>query len=166
VIYVVQLNGASWATAALILTVMIVPIMVSIVVSALEAVPGSWKEGSLALGANRWRTTVRVSLRTVRPAIIAAAVLATGRGLGEAIMLAMMSGGRGFPPNPLDGVTFLFEPARPLAPTIIHYVESLSVVPIEQTLYALAAVLLVSCAFLSLAGWAAKQPLKRYGIRA
>jgi phosphate transport system permease protein len=166
VAYVVQLNGANWSMAALILTIMITPIMVAIVVSALQSVPEAWKEGSAALGANRWRTTVRISLRTVRPAIIAAAVLATARGLGEAIMLAMMSGSLGFAPNLLDGVTSLFEPARPLAPTIIHYVDDLSVVPMEQTLYAMAAVLLVSCAFLSLAGWAAKQPLKRHGIRA
>ena len=41
-------------------------------------------------------------------------------------MLAMVAGGRGFAANPLDGITFLFEPVRPLAATIIHYVEDLS----------------------------------------
>jgi len=164
--YVVQLTGANLSVAILILTVMIVPIMVAIVVSALETVPASWTEGSAALGVNRWRTTWRVSLRTARPAIVAAAVLATARALGESIMLSMVSGSRGFSPNPLDGVTFFFEPVRPLAATIIDYIDSITVVPVEQTLYAMAAVLLVSCALLSLAGWAAKQPVKRYGIRA
>ena len=164
--YVVQLTGANLSVATLILTLMIVPIMVAIVVSALEAVPRSWTEGSAALGVNRWRTIWRVSLRTVRPAIVAAAVLATARALGESIMLSMVSGSRGFAANPLDAVTFLFEPVRPLAATIIDYIDSISVVPVEQTLYAMAAVLLVSCALLSLAGWAAKQPMKRYGIRA
>jgi phosphate transport system permease protein len=164
--YVVQLTGANVSVAALILTLMIVPIMVAIIVSALESVPRSWTEGSAALGVNRWRTTWRVSLRTVRPAIVAAAVLATGRALGESIMLAMVAGSRAFAPNPLDGLTFFFEPVRPLAATIIHYIDSISVVPVEHTLYAIAAVLLVSCALLSLAGWAAKQPMKRYGIRA
>jgi phosphate transport system permease protein len=161
--YVVQLTGANLSVAVLILTVMIVPIMVAIVAGALESVPRSWTEGSAALGVNRWRTTWRVSLRTVRPAIVAAAVLATARALGEAIMLAMVAGSRGFSPNPLDGTTFFFEPVRPLAATIVHYVEDLNVVPVEHTLYAMAAVLLVSCALLSLAGWAAKQPMKRYG---
>jgi phosphate transport system permease protein len=164
--YVVQLTGANLGVATLILTVMIVPIMVAIIVSALETVPRSWTEGSAALGVNRWRTIWRVSLRTARPAIVAAAVLATARALGESIMLSMVSGSRGFAANPIDGVTFLFEPVRPLAATIIDYIDSLSVKPVEQTLYAMAAVLLVSCALLSLAGWAAKQPMKRYGIRA
>ncbi len=163
--YVVQLTGANLSVAILILTVMITPIMVALIVSALEAVPASWKEGSAALGVNRWRTTWRVSLRTARPAIVAATVLATARALGESIMLSMVSGSRGFAPNPLDGVTFLFEPVRPLAATIIAYIDGISVVPLAQTLYAMGAVLLVSCALLSFAGWAAKQPLKRYGIR-
>ena len=74
-------------------------------------------------------------------------------------------GSRGFSPNPLDGLTFFFEPVRPLAARIIDYMDGLSVAPLEQTLYAMAAVLLVSCGLLSLAGWAAKQPMKRYGIR-
>jgi ABC-type phosphate transport system permease subunit len=163
--YVVQLTGANLSVATLILTLMIVPIMVAIVVSALESVPRSWTEGSAALGVNRWRTMWRVSLRTARPAIVAAAVLAAARALGESIMLSMVSGSRGFAPNPLDGLTFLYEPVRPLAATIIDYIDSLSVVPLGQTLYAMTAVLLVSCGLLSLAGWAAKQPMKRYGIR-
>ena len=109
---------------------------------------------------------MRVSLRTARPAIVAATVLATARALGEAIMLSMVSGGRGFAANPLDGVTFLFEPVRPLAATIVQNAEGLTIPALAHTIYAIAAVLLVSAAMLSLAGWAAKQPLKRYGIRA
>ena len=163
---VVQLTGANLGVATLILTVMITPIMVAITSRSLAAVPHTWTEGSAALGVNRWRTIWRVSLRTARPAIIAGAVLASARALGEAIMLSMVSGSRGFAANPLDGVTFAFEPVRPLAATIIDYIDGLSVVPLAQTLYALAAVLLVSSALLSLAGWAAKQPLKKYGIRA
>jgi phosphate transport system permease protein len=162
---VVQLTGSNLTLAVLILALMITPIMVAIVVGALETVPRSWTEGSAALGVNRWRTMWRVSLRTVRPAILAAVVLATARALGEAIMLSMVGGSRAFPVNPIDGTTFLFEPVRPLAATIIVYIDGISVVPLEQTLYAMAAVLLVSCAFLSLAAWAVKQPMKKYGIR-
>jgi phosphate ABC transporter permease protein PstC len=166
VAYVVQLNGANLTTATVILAVMITPIMVSLIAAALATVPRSWREGSIALGVNRWRTIVRVSLRTARPAIVAATVLATARALGEAIMLSMVSGGRGFAANPLDGLTFLLEPVRPLAATIVQNAEGLSIPPLGHTMYAIAAVLLVSAAMLSLAGWAAKQPLKRYGIRA
>jgi phosphate ABC transporter permease protein PstC len=163
--YVVQLNGANLTTATLILTVMILPIMVAIAANALESVPASWREGSLALGVNRWRTIWRVSLRTARPAIIAATVLATARALGEAVMLAMVSGGRAFAANPLDGITFLFEPVRPLAATILQNAEGLTDPPLMHTVYAIGAVLLVSAGMLSLAGWAAKRQLVRYGVR-
>jgi len=163
--YVVQLNGAGLMVASVILMVMIVPIMVAIGVNALEAVPRAWTEGSAALGCNRWRTMWRVSVRAARPAIVAGTVLATARALGEAIMLAMVGGSRAFAPNLLDGITALYEPVRPLAATIITYKDNLTVVPMSQTLYAMAAVVLVSTAMLSLAAWAVKQPLKRYGIR-
>lgn len=166
VYYVVQLEGADLTLAIVVLALMITPIMVALIAGALATVPPSWKEGSAALGVNRWRTIVRVSLRTARPAIAAATVLATGRALGEAIMLALVSGGRAFDANPLDGLTFLFEPVQPLAATIALNASSLTIGPIAHTLYAIAAVLLVSAALLSLAGWATKQPLKRYGIRA
>jgi phosphate transport system permease protein len=164
--YVVQLSGADLLLAIVILAVMITPIMVALIAAALASVPPAWKEGSAALGVNRWRTIVRVSLRTARPAIVAATVLATARALGEAIMLAMVAGSRGFAANPLDGITFLFEPVRPLAATIAQESGGLTIGPMSHTLYAMAAVLLVSAALLSFAGWAAKQPLKRYGIRA
>lgn len=164
--YVVQLSGADLMTASLILTIMILPIMIAITANALDAVPAAWREGSAALGVNRWRTIWRVSVRTARPAIAAAAVLATARALGEAIMLAMVSGGRPFDANPLDGVTFFFEPVQPLAPSIITQFGGQGTGPVKDTVYAIAAVLLVSAAMLSLAAWAAKQPLKRYGIGA
>ncbi len=166
VIYVVQLSGANLMLAIVVLAIMITPIMVALISGALASVPPSWKEGSAALGVNRWRTIVRVCLRTARPAIAAATVLATARALGEAIMLAMVAGSRGFAANPLDGLTFLFEPVRPLAATIFQESEGLTIGPMSHTLYAMGAVLLVSATLLSFAGWAAKQPLKRYGIRA
>jgi phosphate transport system permease protein len=166
VTYVVQLNGKDVMTATVILTLMILPIMVAITANAMAAVPASWREGSLALGVNRWRTIWRVSLRTARPAIVAATILATARALGEAVMLAMVSGGRGFAPNLLDGITALFEPVRPLAATIFENSEGLTIPALAHTVYAIGAVLLVSAALLSLAGWASKQRLKRYGIRA
>jgi phosphate transport system permease protein len=166
VAYVVQLNGADLMTATLVLTIMILPIMVAISASALAAVPVSWREGSTALGVNRWRTIWRVSVRTARPAIAAGLVLATARALGEAIMLSMLSGGRPFDANPLDGITFLFEPVQPLAATIVKEFGGQAGGPVASTIYAISAVLLFSAALLSLTAWAVKQPLKRYGIGA
>jgi phosphate transport system permease protein len=162
VAYVIQLDGTSILAAILILTVMITPIMIAIIVDALRAVPKSWTEGAAALGVNRWRALWTVSVRAARPAIVAAVVLATARALGEAIMLSMVSGSVGFAPNPLDGTTFIFEPARPLAATIVDNAEGLSVKPFGQTLYAFAAVLLVSSAFLSIGGWYARRSLRKY----
>jgi phosphate transport system permease protein len=162
---VIQLDGSSVIVGILILTVMITPIMVAIVVDALRAVPRGWTEGAAALGVNRWRVTWSITVRTARPAVIAAAVLATARALGEAIMLSMVSGSASFAPNPIDGLTFFFEPTRPLASALVENVEGLNVAPFGQTLFAFAAVLLVSSMFLSLAGFVAKQPLRKYGVR-
>lgn len=160
--FVIQLDGTSLIVATLILTVMITPIMIAIIVDALRAVPQGWTQGAVALGVNRFRAMRTIAVRAARPAIVAAAVLASARALGEAIMLSMVSGSVGFAPNPLDGITFFFEPARPLAATIVDNAEGLSVVPFGQTLYAFAAVLLVSTAFLSLGGWYARRSLRKY----
>jgi phosphate transport system permease protein len=161
---VIQLSGSSVLAAVLILTVMIAPIMIAVFAEGLRAVPRGWLEGSLALGINRWRTFWKIGVRTARPVLVAGTVLATARALGEAVMLSMVSGGVGFAPNPADGLIFLFEPSRPLAATIISNTEQLSSPPMKHTLYAIAAVLLFSAAMLSLIGWAAKQPMKRYGV--
>jgi len=166
VAYVVSLSGYSLLAAVLILTVMIAPIMVAVFADGLRAVPRGWLEGSLALGINDWRTFWKIGVRTARPVLVAGTVLAVARALGEAIMLAMVSGSVGFAPNPADGPIFLFEPSRPLAATILQNGEELTSPPMRHTLFAIAAVLLFSAAMLSFIGWAIKQPIKRYGVRA
>lgn len=164
--YVIQLDGSSVMAGVMILTVMILPIMIALIVDSLRAVPLNWREGALALGVNRWRAVRTVSVRAVRPAIVAAAVLATARALGEAIMLAMVTGSFGFAPNPFDGLLFFFEPSRPLAPTILDGEEGLSVVPFGETMYAFGFILILSCLFFSFSGWAIRQSLGRHGIGA
>lgn len=166
VAYVVSLSGYSLLAAVLILTVMISPIMIAIFADGLRAVPAGWLEGSLALGINEWRTFWKIAVRTARPVLVAGTVLAVARALGEAIMLAMVSGSVGFTPRPQDGVIFFFEPSRPLAATILQNGEELTSPPMRATLFAIAAVLLFSAAMLSFVGWAVKQPMKRYGVRA
>jgi phosphate transport system permease protein len=161
---IIQLSGASLLAAVLILTVMIAPIMIAVFVDGLRAVPRAWLEGSLALGVNEWRTFWKVGVRMIRPVLIAGTVLATARAMGEAIMLSMVSGSVAFAPNPIDGLIFFFEPSQPLAATIIHNTEALNSPPMKATLYAIGAVLLFSSAMLSLIGWTAKQPMRRYGV--
>jgi phosphate transport system permease protein len=159
---VIQLSGSSLLAAVVILTVMISPIMIAIFAEGLRSVPRGWLEGSLALGVNRWRTFWKIAVLTARPALVAGTVLATARALGESVMLSMVSGSVAFAPNPADGLIFLVEPSRGLAATILHNTDELSSPPMKHTLFAFAAVLLVSSAALSLFGWAAKQPMKRY----
>ncbi len=144
---------------------MITPIMIAITVDGLRSVPAAWTEGALALGVNRWRAMWTVTVRAARPAIVAAAVLATARALGEAIMLSMVTGGIGFAPNPLDGAIFFLEPARPLAASIVANAEGLTVKPFGETLYAFAAILLVSSAFLSFGGWFIRRSIRRYTLQ-
>lgn len=164
VVGVISLNGSSVGVGILILTVMITPIMIAIVVDALRAVPASWSDGAVALGVNRFRALRTVTVRAARPAIVAAAVLATARALGEAIMLSMVTGSLAFSPNPLDGLIFFLEPSRPLAATIVDNSEALSVPPFAETIYAFSAVLLVSAAFLSFGGWYIRRSLRRYTL--
>jgi phosphate transport system permease protein len=161
---IIQLSGGSLLAAVLILTVMISPIMIAVFVDGLRAVPRGWLEGSLALGINPWRTFWKVGVRTARPVLVAGTVLAAARALGETIMLSMVSGGVPFSPNPVDGLIFLFEPSQPLAATIIRNNEQISSPPMKHTLYAIGAVLLFSTAMLSFIGWAAKRPMRRYGV--
>lgn len=164
--YIVSLSGYSLLAGVLILTLMIAPLMIAVFCDGLRAVPRGWLEGSLGLGINRWRTFWKIGVRTARPALVAGTVLATARALGEVVMLAMVTGGVGFAPNPADGLVFFVEPTRPLAATILQTAEELTSAPMRHTIFALAAVLLFSAAMLSLVGWAAKQPMKRYGVRA
>ena len=159
---VIQLSGYSLLAAVVILSVMISPIMIAIFAEGLRSVPRGWLEGSLALGVNSWRSFWRIAVRTARPALVAGTVLATARALGESVMLSMVSGSVGFAPNPADGLIFFVEPSRGLAATILHNTDELSSPPMKHTLFAFAAVLLFSAAMLSLIGWAAKQPMKRY----
>ncbi|MDX6583246.1 MAG: phosphate transport system permease protein [Solirubrobacterales bacterium] len=158
---VISLSGYSVVAATLILTIMIAPIMISIFSDGLRAVRPGWIEGSLACGVNRWRTIWKIGVRTARPAIVAGTVLATARALGEAVMLAMVSGSVAFSPNPADGMIFFVEPSRPLAPSIIKNIDQLGSKPANATIFAIAAVLLFSAGMFSLCGWAARRALRR-----
>ncbi len=160
---VISLTGYSLMAAVIILTIMTAPLMVSIFTDALSSVKPGWLEGSLALGVNRWRTTWKIGVRAARPAIVAGTVLALARAIGESVMLAMISGSTGFAPNPADGLIFIYEPSRPLAPTIVKSVDQLSSPPAKATLFAIATFLLFSGALFSLAGWVTRRAMSRYG---
>jgi phosphate transport system permease protein len=164
VINVIQLTGAGLIVAVAVLTVMITPIMTALITDALGSVPRSWHEGAIALGLNPVRATIAVSLRAVRPAIIAATALAIARAIGEAIAIDMVSGGNAFTPKPQDGVIFLFEPLRTLATEIIDQGDNLSVPVVRSSIYALALLLLFSGFALSIASRLVRRPLRKYEL--
>ncbi len=161
----VQLTGAGLGVAIAILTVMITPIMVALTCEALVSVPNSWREGAVALGVNPVRAILAVTLRAARPAIVAAAVLATARALGEAVMISMVSGGRDWAPRPSDGLTALFEPFRSLASTIVDFHDGIGASALKSSLYAFALLLLISGFVLSVCGYLIKLPLRKYQVR-
>ena len=162
---VVELTGAGLAVAVVILTVMITPIMIALICEALASVPRSWREGAVALGVNPVRAVMAVTLKAIRPAIVAATVLATARALGEAVMIQMVSGSRSFAPKPVDGWIFFFEPLRTLASAIIDNNEGLGAPALRSTVYAFAFLLLFSAFALSAAGYLVKLPLRRYHVQ-
>jgi ABC-type phosphate transport system permease subunit len=159
---IISLTGYSLMAAVIVLTIMIAPLMVSIFTDALNSVKAGWIEGSLALGVNRWRTIWKIGVRAARPAIVAGTVLALARAIGESVMLAMLSGSTAFAPNPADGLIFVYEPSRPLAPTIVKSVDQLSSPPAKATLFAIAAFLLFSGALFSLAGALTRRSMNKY----
>jgi ABC-type phosphate transport system permease subunit len=162
----VQLTGESLGVTVVILAVMITPIMVALICEALASVPKAWREGAIALGLNPLRAVLAVVVRAARPAIVAAAVLATARALGEAIMVLMVSGNNFFAPRPGDGATFFLEPLRTLASTIVAFAEGASAPALRSALYAFALLLLFSALALSVAGYLIKLPLRKYQVRA
>lgn len=148
----IPLDGASLAAAVIVLTFMILPFFTSVAVDALRAVPRSYFDGSLALGVNRWRTISKVQVPAAVPGLLAGAVLAAGRAIGEAIALSMVSGSIAFIPTLKYGLPYFpFMPVRTLAATLVENGgEAMSVPNIRLALFGLAALLLIWSLVLSL----------------
>jgi phosphate transport system permease protein len=74
------------------LALAVIPIVYTVAEDALSAVPQSFRDGALALGANRWQTAWRVVLPAAMPGVFAACVLGFGRAIGETMIVLMASG--------------------------------------------------------------------------
>ena len=99
--------GDSLLAAVIVLEVMILPSVIDLTTTALEAVPREYEEGSLALGATEAETWLRVSAPAARSGIAAAVVLGVGRALGEAMAILMVAGNVPNMPGLLRSVRFL-----------------------------------------------------------
>jgi phosphate ABC transporter permease protein PstC len=84
--------GLSILASSLILGIMILPTIIGISLDAIQAVPGAYREGALALGATRWQTTRRVVLPAARSGILAGIILGMGRAVGETMAVIMVAG--------------------------------------------------------------------------
>lgn len=140
-------NGLNALNGSVLLAVMALPTIITISEDAINAVPKSHREASLALGANKWETLFRVTLPAALPGLIAAVMLGLGRALGETMTVLMATGNasaipRGF----LDSV-------RTMTATIAI---EMGEVPYQTThyfaLFAIAAVLFLITLIVNLAG--------------
>ena len=100
-------DGASLLAAIIVLAVMILPSIINVSITALEAVPKEYEDASLALGATPVETWFKVSVPAARSGIAAAVVLGVGRAIGEAMAVMMVSGNAPNLPELFGSVRFL-----------------------------------------------------------
>ena len=100
-------DGSSLLAAIIVLSIMILPSIIKVSVTALEAVPKEYEDASLALGATPVETYVRVSVPAAKSGIAAAVVLGVGRAIGEAMAVMMVSGNVPNMPSLFQSVRFL-----------------------------------------------------------
>lgn len=100
-------DGASLLAAIIVLAIMILPSIIKVSMTALEAVPSEYEDASLALGATPVETWFRVSVPAAKSGIAAAVVLGVGRAIGEAMAVMMVSGNVANMPSLFQSVRFL-----------------------------------------------------------
>ena len=100
-------DGASLLAAIIVLAIMILPSIIKVSVTSLEAVPKEYEDASLALGATPVETYFRVSVPAAKSGIAAAVVLGVGRAIGEAMAVMMVSGNVANMPSLFESVRFL-----------------------------------------------------------
>ena len=127
-------DGASLLAAIIVLAIMILPSIIKVSVTALEAVPREYEDASLALGATPIETYLRVSVPAARSGIAAAVVLGVGRAIGEAMAVMMVSG------NAPNLPTSLFESVRFLTTAVASEMSYSSGLQ-QQALFSIALVL-------------------------
>jgi len=136
--------AASWLTALIILGIMALPTIISVSDDAMRAVPRSYKEASVALGATKWETTKKVTIPSAFSGISAAVMLGMGRAIGETMVVLMVAGNAMRVPNPLWDV---FEPIRPLTALIASDMKYVSD-PMHYSALFLLALILFAMVFL------------------
>lgn len=137
-------EGKSLLAVILVLTIMVLPIIVSLAVTALRGVPASYRESSYALGASYTYTVFKVVLPAAKSGLAAAFILGIGRALGETMAVMLVAG------NPAGGLPLsLWDKVRPLT-TNIALEMSYSTGMHQQMLFSTGVVLLVFIVMINL----------------
>ncbi|MCQ2078909.1 MAG: phosphate ABC transporter permease PstA [archaeon] len=97
-------TGFAWLTGSILLGFMALPTIISVAEDALKAVPGTYREASLAVGATRWETTSKVIVPAAISGIASAVILGIGRAVGETMAVMMVTGNSALVPEPLWNV--------------------------------------------------------------
>jgi phosphate transport system permease protein len=108
-------TGLSAFTGSLLLGGIAIPTIVSVAEDALDAVPRTYRDAALAMGATEWQTIWRVTLPAARSGVLTAVMLGIGRALGETMTVMMVTGNAPVLPTSLLA---LFKPARTMTATI------------------------------------------------
>jgi phosphate transport system permease protein len=150
-------NGLNALNGSILLSVMALPTIITISEDAISAVPKTYREASLALGANKWETLFLVTIPAALPGLIAAVMLGLGRALGETMTVLMATGNASvLPKGFLDSV-------RTITATIAI---EMGEVPYQTThyfaLFAIAVVLFVITLIINLAGEYFANRLRKY----
>lgn len=140
-------SGLNALNGSVLLAVMALPTIITIADDAIHAVPQTYREGSYALGANKWQTLFKVTLPAAAPGLIAAVMLGVGRAIGETMTVLMATGNAlAFPNGFLDSI-------RTITATIAI---EMGEVPYRTThyyaLFAIAAVLFIITLVVNLTG--------------
>lgn len=108
-------TGLTALAGSLLLGGIAIPTVVSVAEDALDAVPRSYRDAALALGATQWQTIWRVTLPAARSGVLTAIMLGVGRAIGETMAVMMVTGNAAVLPS---GLGALFKPARTMTATI------------------------------------------------
>lgn len=108
-------TGLTAFTGALLLGAISIPTIVSVAEDALDAVPKTYRDAALAIGATKWQTIWRVTLPAARSGVLTAIMLGIGRAIGETMTVMMVTGNAPVLPT---GLGALFKPARTMTATI------------------------------------------------
>jgi len=129
-------SGYSVLAGGLVLSIMVFPILISIIYEVLGTVPMEMREASLTLGANKWETIKKVVLRKAYPGIIAAIILGFSRAFGETMAVLMVVGNVAIVPSSV------FDPAYPIPALIANNYGEMMSVPIYDSALMFAALIL------------------------